>query len=128
MAKNSEAKVIKIIDDYTVVLNKGKKDNMNEGDKYIVFYYGADDIIDEETKENLGKIEYIIGKGIITHVQENMSQLKSMTKEITKNKKIIRTSSAISYLSKEEVVEEPEERMIPFENPQVGYYARKMGL
>ncbi len=125
MAKNSEAKVISIIDEYTLVLNKGKKDNMMVGDKYYVFYLGADDIIDEDTNENLGKIEYIIGKGQITHVQDNMSQLKSITKEVVKKKKIIRTTSQISFMDKEEEIIEPEENLVPFKEPAVGYYARK---
>lgn len=125
MAKNSEAKVISIIDDYTLVLNKGKKDNMMVGDTYYVFYLGTDDIIDEDTKENLGKIEYIIGKGQITHVQDNMSQLKSITKEVVKKKKIIRTTSQISFMDKEEEIIEPEENLVPFKDPSVGYYARK---
>lgn len=124
MAKNSEAKVISIIDDYTLVLNKGKKDNMMVGDTYYVFYLGTDDIIDEDTKENLGKIEYIIGKGQITHVQDNMSQLKSITKEVVKKKKIIRTTSQISFMDKEEIIE-PEENLVPFKDPSIGYYARK---
>lgn len=125
MAKNSEAKVISIIDDYTLVLNKGKKDNMMVGDTYYVFYLGTDDIIDEDTKENLGKIEYIIGKGQITHVQDNMSQLKSITKEVVKKKKIIRTTSQISFMDKEEEIIEPEENLVPFKDPSIGYYARK---
>lgn len=125
MAKNSEAKVISIIDDYTLVLNKGKKDNMELGDTYYVYYLGKDDIIDEDTKQNLGKIEYIVGKGQIVHVQENMSQLKSITKEISKKKKIIRTTSKISYLDKEEEITEPEENLIPFKSPEIGYYAKK---
>lgn len=125
MAKNSEAKVISIIDDYTLVLNKGKKDNMMVGDTYYVFYLGTDDIIDEDTKENLGKIEYIIGKGQITHVQDNMSQLKSITKEVVKKKKIIRTTSQLSFMDKEEEIIEPEENLVPFKDPSIGYYARK---
>lgn len=125
MAKNSEAKVISIIDEYTLVLNKGKKDNVIVGDTYYVFYLGTDDIIDEDTKENLGKIEYIIGKGQITHIQDNMSQLKSITKEVVKKKKIIRTTSQISFMDKEEEIIEPEENLVPFKDPSVGYYARK---
>lgn len=125
MAKNTDAKVISIIDEYTLVLNKGKKDNMTIGDTYYVYYLGNEDIIDEDTKENLGKIEYIIGKGQIVHIQENMSQLRSITKEVVKKKKIIRTTMPITFMDKEEEIIEPEENLLPFKEPAIGYLARK---
>lgn len=126
MSVNSEAKIVKIINDYKVVLNKGLKQKVGVGDKYLLYYLGKDDIIDDETNENLGKIEYVIGKGKITHVQENMSQLETITKSVVNKKKIVKTASSYSWNNKEEEIIEPEETLIPFDNPQVGYYARKI--
>ena len=124
--KSSETKIIKIINDSLVVLNKGSKDGVKIGDKYYLYYLGEEDIIDSDTGHNYGKIEYVIGKGTITHVQGNMSQLESITKEVKNNKKIVRTNSPLMIMGeKEEEVYYIHEVKFPFDNPKVGYYARK---
>ena len=125
MATESEAKIVKIISEYRVVINKGTRQKVSVGDEYLLYYLGADDIIDPETNENLGKIEYIIGKGKITHVQENMSQLETISKKTINKKKIVKSKSAYSWNNKEEEIIEPQETLIPFNHPKIGYFARR---
>lgn len=126
MNKENEAKIVKVISRYKVVINKGSKQKINIGDKFLLYYLGEEDIIDNETNENLGRIEYVVGKGKITHIQENISQLETITKQTTNKKKIIKSGSSYSWNNKEEEIIESEETLIPFDNPKVGYYARQI--
>ncbi len=126
MNKENEAKIVKVISRYKVVINKGSKQKINIGDKFLLYYLGEEDIIDNETNENLGKIEYVVGKGKITHIQENISQLETITKQTTNKKKIIKSGSSYFWNNKEEEIIESEETLIPFDNPKVGYYARQI--
>ncbi len=86
------AKVLKVVDPYTVVINKGRNGGINQGDKFIIIGLG-ETIVDPETKEELEKLEIVKGKAEATHVQEKISTLKSCgygkhpdTKEIVKER------------------------------------------
>lgn len=51
-------RIIKIIDDETIVINAGTQNNIKEGAKFEIYEIG-NDIIDPETKENLGSLDTI---------------------------------------------------------------------
>lgn len=70
------AKVMSVVDKYTIVMNKGENSGISVGDKFIVVGIGGD-MIDPDTKENLGKLEIVRGKVVVTHIQEKISTLKS---------------------------------------------------
>lgn len=76
MATKENAVVAKVIDSYTVVLNKGSADDVALGDRFLVYGIGAE-IVDPETGESLGEVEIVRGTGKITHVQDKMSTLTS---------------------------------------------------
>jgi hypothetical protein len=69
-------KVIKIIDDSTVVINKGLADGIRMDQRFL-FYKLGEDIIDPETKENLGKYEIVKGTGCVVNLEENKSTVCS---------------------------------------------------
>ena len=78
MSESKErAMVAQVIDDFHVVLNRGNAHGVEEGDKYQIYYLGDEDIIDPETNKSLGKLEYIVGIGKVTNVQEHMCVLES---------------------------------------------------
>ncbi len=84
LSSNSEKKeshfpatVAEVIDESTVVINRGSAHNIYEGQKFLIYRLSDKDIIDPETRENLGKLEIARGTGNVTHVQEKMATIHS---------------------------------------------------
>ena len=71
-----EPKVAKILDNYNLVINKGKNDNIKIGQEYLV-YEQTEEICDPETGLPLECLFVPKGKGIITRVQNKISILHS---------------------------------------------------
>ncbi|EDQ06531.1 hypothetical protein DSM14862_00273 [Sulfitobacter indolifex] len=135
MSTNKQAKVAKVVSRYKVVLNVGEQDGVDIGSEYILYRVG-EDILDPDTGESLGAYEQIIGRGVITHVQDRISTLESS--EIKDSgRKIVRKfpknpSSLWGAIGggiegpSEEVIEEPEKALIPFSNAEIGDFAKEV--
>lgn len=75
-------KVVKVVNEKTtVIINGGSKAGIKLGDRFLIYSLG-EDIIDQETKENLGPLEIVKGTGRITHVQEKMATLENVNKTV----------------------------------------------
>lgn len=72
----TEPKIAKILDEYNLVLNKGKNDNIEIGQEYLV-YQQTEEIIDPDTGDILECLFVPKGKGIIIRVQDKISILRS---------------------------------------------------
>src|SRR5690625_60907 len=70
------ATVAKIIDGYSVVINKGRIDGVSKGDRYLIYGIG-DEVADPENGESLGNLELVRGTGRVTHVQERIATIQS---------------------------------------------------
>lgn len=127
MTKDSliEGKVLQIVDDYKVVINKGKRDGVRINQRFLIYYLSKEDMIDEDTGENLGKIEYVIGKGRVIHLQDTMATIES-TETTTTSKKTIKKINNVFGLANEETIIEPEEQLVSFENCKKGYLAKSI--
>jgi hypothetical protein len=77
MSERYVAKVVKVIDQYSVVINIGTANGVNEGDKFMIIKLG-EVIIDPDTNEELERLELIVGKCNAVHVQERISTIKSI--------------------------------------------------
>ena len=77
--------------------------------------------------ENLGKIEYVIGKGKVIHLQDTMATIES-TEIITTltSKKTIKKINNVFGLPNEETIIEPEEQLVSFSNCKKGYLAKSI--
>lgn len=82
-------KVVKLEDDFTVVVNKGSSSGIKEGDKFIVAGIG-DIITDPDSGEELERLEIVRGKVIATHVQEKISTMKSCDYDRSSGKREIK--------------------------------------
>ena len=118
---NYIAKVVKVIDDFSVVINKGLEDGFAEGQKYILLGIG-EEIIDPETKENLGEIELVRGKVIVKHVQPKMTTLVSDEWMIPGGKRTIKRRTPYTNLFGAEETEIFNEDPVhqPLNSPKVG--------
>jgi hypothetical protein len=65
-------KIAAIKSDYAVVINKGYADGVEEDMRFIVFEEG-EEINDPDTKESLGKLEYVKAKVKVTYPSERLS-------------------------------------------------------
>ncbi|HHT9125829.1 MAG TPA: hypothetical protein ACFYD6_08425 [Candidatus Brocadiia bacterium] len=73
MLKPIEGKVIKILDEYSIVINLGWKDGLADGMNVVVFALGSEEVKDPNTGESLGYLELVKAHLKVTHVQERCS-------------------------------------------------------
>ncbi|NQE04351.1 hypothetical protein C5S32_00635 [ANME-1 cluster archaeon GoMg1] len=64
-----EGKVAEIVDEYTVVINRGQEHGVEEDMRFVIYEPG-EEIKDPETDESLGKFEYVKAKVEVVNVQE----------------------------------------------------------
>jgi hypothetical protein len=130
-----DIKVAKIIDDFTIVINKGKKDGLTAGQRFQVYAIG-DEIIDPDTNSSLGKLEIIKGTGRIVHLQDAIATIGSdMQASPTRTvKKLKRNNPYSNYIhSFRDVLDisEEEEQVLPpkkvaFEKVFIGDLVRQI--
>ena len=71
-----EGKVAEIIDTVTVAINRGYEHGVEEGMRFIIYELG-NEIEDPDTKESLGRFEYVKAKVEATNVNEKFSTAKT---------------------------------------------------
>lgn len=115
-ARPLPALVSKVLDSYTLVINRGMVDGLRKGQKFLV-YSIQDEVIDPETGESLGHLEVVRGRGVITHVQEKMATLKS---DETAPSKVVKKRNLGLLAMGTEVIEESDSGpTLPFEGAEV---------
>lgn len=125
-------KVAKIIDEYTLVVNKGSRDGIKSGQRLLIFTFG-EDIIDPDNNVNLGPLEIVRGTGKVTHLQETIATVTSDMKSSPRKTIVKRRKPKILYglaeyyadlIGAEEVEEQLPAETVPFEQPTIGDYAK----
>jgi hypothetical protein len=71
-----EGKVAKIMDEYTVVINRGSEHRVEEDMRFVIYEPG-DEIKDPDTDKSLGKFEHVKAKVEVVNVQEKFSTAKT---------------------------------------------------
>ncbi len=116
--------VVRIINDYEIVINKGIEDGVKSKDRFLV-YCEKEEIHDPITKESLGKLEVIRGEAKVKHLQGKMSTLVTAMFD-TEAKKVIRKNPMMMAFGTEEEVTYGEKTRIPFDDIALGDYVRKI--
>ena len=119
--KDFPAIVAKVIDDYTLVINRGEADGITNGQRFLIYNLSEEEILDPETGQTLGHLEIVKGSGRVTHIQERMSTIKS-DRTTSSKRKIIRRAPHYAYGEEEEIT--PSSETIPFENARIGDKAK----
>lgn len=120
--KDFPASIIKIIDDFNIVINRGSNDKISKGDHFLVYYTDSEELIDPETGESLGNLEIVRGTGIATHVQPKMTTIKS-DRYTNKGRTIRKPTGGLSLYGLgfgNEVIEENAKDLISFDDPSIG--------
>ncbi len=86
-------KVAEIIDEYSLVINKGEIDGVSSGMEFIVYLEG-ETIIDPETNDDLGYLEIVKARLKVTHIQEKFCIVRTFETQPG-----LYTSNIASYIS-----------------------------
>lgn len=122
-----QIKVAKVIDEYTLVLNKGSSDGIKEGQRFLIYSVG-EEVKDPDMGISLGMLELVRGTGKARHVQERMC---TVTSDMTQGgHRAIRRPAKSGYrplhmvLLPEEIEEIIPGQKVPFNAPEVGDFAK----
>lgn len=94
MSERYFAKVVKVIDQHTIVIDAGSNKDIKVGKQFLIVGLG-ETIVDPDTNESLGELEIVRGKARVIHVQERIATLASAEYEKRPDvKEIKKVSSA----------------------------------
>ena len=125
MTERYFAKVVKVTDQHTVVINAGSNRNVRVGALFLIVGLG-EIIVDPDSNESLGALEIVRGKARVTHVQELMSTLQSAEFEKHPDVKEIRKVSTAgkgglaTFFGPQETVTESIKPSEPVSKPFIG--------
>jgi hypothetical protein len=131
--KTFPATVIKVIDAYRVVINKGSRDGINIGQRFQIYAETDELLQDPVTLESLGNLEISRGTGKVIYVQEKWATIGSDRTRAPNKKIVTRTRNnptalgvggisgyfASTPVEVEETIETPGEQ-VPFDHPSDG--------
>ncbi len=111
-----------------LVINRGSRHDVKEGQEFLIYSMSDEEITDPVTGKSLGFLETVKGRGVVSHVQELMSTIESKTREPGQRRIIRRKPSAsifgiLAGMSEEEIIT-PSANLIPFDHAEVGDKAR----
>ena len=121
---SSPAIVVKVLDDFTVAINRGSDHGVAKGDKFLVYFVELDELTDPISGENLGHLEVVRGTGTVAHVQPKLATLKSNRTE--PGGRIIRRGTGMMAYAMGETIEQPERIAIPFDDAKIGDFAKEI--
>jgi hypothetical protein len=125
------ATVIKVLDDYNLVVNKGSRDGIKKGQRFLIYATTDELLQDPVTLEALGYLEIPKGTGKIVYLQEKWATIKSDRITAPTKKIVTKTRSnpysatsvigalGMSPVEVEETIEAPG-KSIPFDDPSRG--------
>ena len=120
-SKSFPATVVRLVNRYTLVINRGHLDGIKNGQRFLIYRLSEDEIVDPETGENLGRLETVKGTGKVIHVQERISTIES-DKRGSPTRSIIRRNPIFAYGVEEMIT--PSDEIISFDDPQIGDRAK----
>ena len=78
---SKEAKVVKVLSPNEIVVNLGSADGVDSTSRFLVFTLGGE-LKDPDTGESLGVLEIVRGRGEAKHVQERLTTVRSIERNI----------------------------------------------
>lgn len=125
--KTFPAAVVKIIDDYKVVINRGALHDVKKGQRFLLYRLSEEEIKDPISEESLGYLEMVKGTGKVIHVQDRMSTIESDKREPSE-KRIVRRKPLFTLFTtlreEEEETIVPSSHLVPFDELKIGDRAK----
>jgi len=125
MAEIITGKVLKIIDDCKIVIDKGCADGVTKENRFLVYRLG-DELFDPDTKESLGILEIVCGEGKPDHIQERLTTLHTSKQQTRRTKTIVKRGGLSALCGDVEEIHDPESFDIPFENVDTDCLVRQI--
>ncbi len=122
------AAVAEILEEgYSVVINRGSRDGVKEGQKFLIYEISPEEIRDPINGESLGHLEIVKGTGVVSHLQERMATVTSDRR--TQRRLVSRPIRDYGRLiwgpiGAASETEELETHLEPFKSPKVGDRAK----
>jgi hypothetical protein len=121
------ARVVRVMDPSTVVINVGAEKGVKRGDRFIVLFVEPNELVDPDTGVHLGRLEIVRGTGLVTHVQQHMATIRS--DRVESNGRIVTrggvgTNSLLASLTQATTTEYTDINVLPFNDVEVGDIAR----
>ena len=115
-----------VLDEYKVVINRGRDDGIILGQRFLIYELSKEEIIDPVTKQTLGYLEIVKGTGKVAHLQDTMATIESDRKEPPRKVTIKRRPEGIHVWGGEEEEETTTSstELLPFDDPSVGDKAK----
>jgi hypothetical protein len=101
----SEALVVDALDDYKLVIDRGRRDGVRIGQRFLIYSLSPEEVHHPVTGASLGHLEIVKGIGMVSEVQDKVATISSLPKVVWKGL-------------------EPVEVAEPFDAPEVGDKAR----
>jgi hypothetical protein len=76
-SKAGLVRVAHVLNSSEAVINKGSLDGITVGQTFLFFNEGPD-VQDPVTKESLGQVEVLRGRGRVTHLQDRIATVRSI--------------------------------------------------
>jgi len=114
--------VVKILNDYKLVINRGERDGIKLGQRFLIYNLDKKNIIDPETEENLGRLEIVRGTGKVINLQEKLATIESLTKARSDRTVIKRRDPLRLSMTEETII--PSDELLPFEDASIGDKAK----
>lgn len=70
--KKKEFKVVKILDEYNLIINAGTKHGIKQNDEFQILDKKGSEVIDPDTQEVIGQLDLIKATVNVTELQEKM--------------------------------------------------------
>lgn len=118
-------RVLKVIDEYKLVINKGANDGVIMTNRFLIYHLG-EQMIDPETQEDLGTLEIVCGEGKPEHIQERFTTLITSLQSVKKSKTVVKHGGLSSFYGTTEETYDPEVTAIPFENADTNCFFKQI--
>lgn len=93
--KNKEFKIVKILDEYNVVINAGISQDIKQGDQFQILDKEGSEVVDPDTQEVIGTLDLIKATVRVTELHEKMCICSSQS-SIKMNSPFLSGISSIS--------------------------------
>lgn len=99
MSKYSTFRVIKIIDEYSLVINGGLSDDISRGDEIEIFLEGEEILDPFNDNNNLGTLDFIKDRLEVTEVYPKFSVCKKIATEKINKPSALQKALSVSAVS-----------------------------
>jgi len=118
------AAVAHIVDARTIVINRGKAHQIKEGQRFLVYAFSKEQIVDPESGRPLGYLEIVKGTGKVIHVQDQISTIES-DKTMPPERSIVKRKESWFFQGPGEVETiTPSAEKLPFDKVAIGDKAK----